>query len=677
MPHHSACFLMVTEQSVSNHKLSNPNTEVVLSVVVVSYNVRYFLEQCLWSIDRALRRFPKDAVEVFVVDNHSTDDSVAMVETRFPWCKLIKNGENLGFSRANNQAIRMARGRYVLLLNPDTLIPENALQDICAFMDKHPEAGALGVRMIDGAGKFLPESKRGLPTLWVAFTKIFGFASLFPRSRLFGQYHLRYLDEKSIHQVEVLSGAFMLMRKSVLDKVGLLDERFFMYGEDVDLSYRITQAGYFNYYFPHVTIVHYKGESTRKASLKYVKVFYQAMVLFADKHFTGPGKKVLRLLVRMAVGLRASLAVVRRAWNWLALPSADFVLSYTLLLKLTHWWAVQMKDLPEYYPARFTQYVLPAYVGVWMLSAAISGAYQRPYRTLSLLRGLLIGTLTILIIYALLPEHWRFSRAITVAGAVATGAVFVLNRFWWQYLTGGQEHENGLEPKRTVLVTKGKDGTRIRQILSASTNNLKVVGEVVLSATMEPAAATYLRQAMRLFEAEAIVFSGAELPAALIINLMDALSSEGWAYHVALEGCDCIIGSHSAQHRGEYFAPEVNALADIHKRRQKRMCDVGLSIVILLLMPYLVLRGAIARKVVFQVVEVLKGKRTWVAPRLLPPIPGLSVGILAPWQQAAGNPASTPFLKDVELLYLKEYSWTKDVLVVMRNLREIGKEHVS
>ncbi|MCC6685243.1 MAG: glycosyltransferase family 2 protein, partial [Bacteroidia bacterium] len=230
-----------------------------LSVIIVNYNVKHFLEQALHSVRKACAGI--DA-EVWVVDNRSVDGSVEMVQQKFPEVKLIANRENLGFSKANNQAILQSGGQYVLLLNPDTVVEEDTFNKVIAFMDRTPDAGSVGVKMIDGKGNFLPESKRGLPTPKVAFYKIFGLSKLFPRSHKFGRYHLGYLSENETHAVDVLAGAFMMLRKKALDETGLLDETFFMYGEDIDLSYRITKAGYKNYYFPETTIIHYKGEST-------------------------------------------------------------------------------------------------------------------------------------------------------------------------------------------------------------------------------------------------------------------------------------------------------------------------------------------------------------------------------------------------------------------------------
>ena len=230
-----------------------------LSVVIVNYNVKYFLELCLCSLYRAIDQLP---AEVFVVDNASTDGSLEYLIPRFPKVNFIANKENVGFARANNQAIALSQSEYVLLLNPDTVVGENVITDCLYFMDSHPSTGGAGVKMITGNGSFLPESKRGFPAPMTSLYKFTGLSRLFPKSHHFGNYHLRYLNENECHSVDVRAGAFMLLRKASLNKCGLLDEDFFMYGEDIDLSYRITKAGYENHYLPY-PIIHYKGESTK------------------------------------------------------------------------------------------------------------------------------------------------------------------------------------------------------------------------------------------------------------------------------------------------------------------------------------------------------------------------------------------------------------------------------
>ncbi len=248
---------------------------------------------------------------MFVVDNNSSDHTVEYLQPKFLSVNFISNSKNVGFSTANNQAIALSQGEYILLLNPDTVIGENVLVHVCEFMDKHPNGGGLGIKMIDALGRFLPESKRGFPSIWNSFCKMSGLSALFPFSKLFGKYHLRYLDENKVHEVDVLSGAFMLLRKKILDEIGWLDEAFFMYGEDIDLSYRIRQGGYKNFYFPE-PIIHYKGESTKK-DFKYVRIFYNAMLIFYDKHYSHAGF-MHKLLIHLAIHVSAVIAAIGKVF---------------------------------------------------------------------------------------------------------------------------------------------------------------------------------------------------------------------------------------------------------------------------------------------------------------------------------------------------------------------------
>lgn len=262
-----------------HHSLSL--TSVILSIIIVSYNVKFLLEQCLHSVSKAISNY---STSVIIVDNASTDGSVEYLKARFPAFHFITNNVNDGFARANNQALKVATGKYILFLNPDTIVPENTFFKCIDFMELHPEAGAMGVKMLNGNGEFLKESKRGFPSPAASFWKLTGVIKFFPHSKLFAKYYLGHLDDNSTHEVEVLSGAFMFVKKEVLDKTGGFDERFFMYAEDIDLSYRILKAGFKNYYYAEVSITHYKGSSTKK-DFRNVKLFYKAMSQFARKHY--------------------------------------------------------------------------------------------------------------------------------------------------------------------------------------------------------------------------------------------------------------------------------------------------------------------------------------------------------------------------------------------------------
>ena len=310
-----------------------------LSVIIVNYNVKYYLDQCIRSVLRAFEEMNSPA-EIIVVDNHSADGSVDYLEQRypqklFPMVRFVRSAHNLGFARANNIAIRQSRGEYVLLLNPDTIVGEDALKASVDFMDVHEDAGAVGVRMLGAQGRRAMESRRGLPTPMVSFFKMLGFCNRWPHHRLFGKYYMGYLPWDEPSQIEVVSGAYCMLRRKALDEVGLLDEDFFMYGEDIDLSYRVLKGGYHNYYLP-VDILHYKGESTQKSSFRYVHVFYEAMLIFFRKHYSGM-TFLLSLPIKTAIYAKALMALVgmlsdrmRKSLGFFA-PSAEGAQHYVFV----------------------------------------------------------------------------------------------------------------------------------------------------------------------------------------------------------------------------------------------------------------------------------------------------------------------------------------------------------
>ena len=430
-----------------------------LSLIIVNYNVKYFLEQALLSVRKATGNLK---VEVFVVDNNSVDDSVQMVRDKFPEVKLIVNKTNPGFSTANNQAIRRAKGEYILLLNPDTVVEEDTFDKCIAFMDRHPEAGGLGVRMIDGSGKFLPESKRGFPSPWVAFAKTFGLSRLFPKSRLFNHYHLGYLKEHENHEVEVLAGAFMMLRKTVLDEIGLLDEAFFMYGEDIDLSYRIIMAGYKNYYLSDTSIIHYKGESTKKGSLNYVRTFYNAMIIFARKHFKGDQARLFVLMLQGAIYFRAFLTLVSNALKKAYLPVLDAMMIFAGLFFLKNFWATYYFKNPDYYDASFLYFNAPLYILIWLSSVYFSGGYDEKGNIRRLGRGILGGTVLLAAVYGFLDLEYRSSRALIILGAIWALLATVSLRFLIHFLRFGNFNVGRDRPKNLVIIGSEKESARVQ-----------------------------------------------------------------------------------------------------------------------------------------------------------------------------------------------------------------------
>jgi N-acetylglucosaminyl-diphospho-decaprenol L-rhamnosyltransferase len=288
--------------------------KVILSVIIVNYNVKYFLEQCLCSVTKAIRTSHQlaDETEIFVVDNNSSDGSVEYLQPSFPKVQFIINKQNTGFAKASNQALSATTGKYILFLNPDTIIAEDSLSTCIATLESSDNIGAAGVRMINGNGQFLKESKRGFPFPWAAFCRLSGLSSLFPHSKLFASYYLGHLDEFKNSPVDVLSGAFMMIKKTALNKTGSFDEQFFMYAEDIDLSFRLQHMGYANLYIADTTIIHFKGESTKKNAGQ-IKLFYQAMDQFLRKHFSSSG--LLFYFIQFGVWCRSKLALVENLFH--------------------------------------------------------------------------------------------------------------------------------------------------------------------------------------------------------------------------------------------------------------------------------------------------------------------------------------------------------------------------
>jgi GT2 family glycosyltransferase len=510
-----------------------------LSIIIVNYNVKHFLLQCLQSVKRAISG---TNAEVFVVDNASSDNSVLMLKEKFPWVNLIPNTENVGFSCANNQAIKLVKGEYVLLLNPDTLVEEDTFTRCMNFMQQTPDAGALGVKMINGQGEFLPESKRALPVPAVAFYKIFGLSKLFPKSKKFGSYHLTYMDNNQIQQVEVLSGAFMFIRKKVLDEIGYLDETFFMYGEDIDLSYRITKAGYKNYYLPDTQIIHYKGESTKESTINYVVVFYKAMQIFAKKHFTNKKSFLLMWIFNLAIWLRASLAIGKRVLSSLLLPFLDAFFIYGGMLLLAFYWEIQVLYYRNsHFSKTYFYFVIPCYIIIWLITVALNKGYNKPYSAGKTNRGIILGTTVILLIYALLPETYRFSRAVTIFGAVWTavamnGIRYVLHSLKlnnFQYAHSGK--------RRILIIGTLPEAERVAMIAQADSQK----PEIILS--KEDDLPARIKKYITENKINELIFCLKDVSIKSIISHFSALKSNAISYKIVPENEQVIIGSRSIQ----------------------------------------------------------------------------------------------------------------------------------
>ena len=432
-----------------------------LSVIIVSYNVKFFLEQCLRSCIQATQNL--DA-EIIVVDNNSVDESAQMVQEKFPNIKLISNKENVGFSKANNQAIKQVKGEFILLLNPDTLVEEEAFEKSIAFIEKQINVGAVGVQMVDGKGKFLEESKRGIPDFKTSLFKFLGLHKFFPKSKTFNHYYLGNLSKDERHEVEVLVGAFMLLRKSVLDEVGFLDEQFFMYWEDTDLCIRIGEKGYKIYYLGDIKIIHYKGESTKKGSLNYVRTFYKAMIIFAQKHM-GKQASLFVLMLQFAIYFRAFLTVISNFFKRAYVPLLDALSIYIGLYFLRSFWASYHFKDPNYYDELVLYFNFPLYILIWLVTVYFSGGYDDRFGLRRLARGLLVGTVILAAVYGFLSLEYRSSRALIILGAAWALFITILLRFILHFIQFGNFDLGRVAQQNLVIIGDKEESERVQKLL--------------------------------------------------------------------------------------------------------------------------------------------------------------------------------------------------------------------
>ena len=660
-----------------------------LSVIIVNYNVKYFLEQCLLSVFKALEGIEG---EVIVVDNNSVDGSVEMVRRKFPLISLIVNNFNEGFSKANNKGIRLSKGEYVLLLNPDTVVEEDTFRKVIKFMDEHTDAGALGVKMIDGSGNFLPESKRGLPTPAVAFYKISGLAKLFPRSRTFGKYHLSYLRQDEINKVDVLSGACMFIRKSALDKAGLLDEDYFMYGEDIDLSYRIQKAGFRNYYFPKAHIIHYKGESTKKSSVNYVFMFYRAMIVFAQKHFSAGRAFWFSFLINSAIYFRASVAVFSRLGKKVFFPLLDAVVLYAGIFAMQKWWS---KNLIVSYPKEFFLYAIPAYIAIWLLTVFLSGGYDVPVRISKIVRGIVTGTLIILVIYALLPETYRFSRALILLGAVWAILSTTAFRLLLNLLPVKNFALYSGTFKRLLIAGSAAESKRILSLLNLTGSRTNFIGfvspeknngEEVFSSgdflQYHLGNIGRLGDIAEVYRAGEIIFCAADIPSQTIIASMSGIRGRDIDFKIAPPESMYIIGSRSIDNPGELYVVDVNAISRPVNRRNKRVLDIAASLFFFFASPLLIFFQKQPAGFYGNILSVISGKKTWVgyssnhqsrngsaSPNILPAI---RTSVLSASDLVDSSAADIKDSEKLDMLYAKDYHVSTDLRIILKNLRRLG-----
>lgn len=646
-----------------------------LSIIIVNYNVKYFLEQCLHSVVKSIESI--DA-EVIVVDNASGDNSVSYLQKLFPRIKFIESKENLGFAKANNVALSFAKGDFILYLNPDTILPEDCLQNCLNFFKTYPNCGALGVQMIDGTGKFLPESKRAFPSLKTAFFKIIGLSLIFPKSAVFNKYALGNLSKNEIHQVDVLAGAFMMLPRQVVDQTQGFDEAYFMYGEDIDLSYQVQQLGYKNYYFGSQSIIHFKGESTKRGSLNYVRIFYKAMSIFVTKHYNHQKAKLFVSIINIAIWLRAFVSLFQNLIKKLGLPIVDAaIVSSTLYI--TQWYWVNYIRLGKPFDNDLVEFAMPAFTVVYVVGAFLSGMYDSVVKPLKSFVSSISAIIVVLAAYSLLPEDMRFSRGVILIGGLISSILVTLCR--WIFIKKKWFIKPSAEDlfEQSIVVGSLNDYQQVINILQQRNNTERILGRVGLKPN-EINAIGYFGQLPKLIKElylKEVIFCEGIVSYKDIISYLHQSSALNLNFRFHAKKSQSIVGSDSKTSTGEVLSIEdFYSIGLPYQKRMKKLIDVWLAILIFMIAPIMV----IFNKKIFQLYrnafDVLWGNKTWVGyattSNKLPKIP---TGVITPQGFAISEPYPVvqTVLQKTDKLYAKEYDWIIDIKIIYQNFSNLDK----
>jgi O-antigen biosynthesis protein len=555
-------------------------SDLLLSIIIVNYNVRDFLHQALRSLDKARKGLKS---EIIVVDNASTDGSVEMLRARFPKIRLLRSDTNLGFAKANNLALNAANGEFCLLINPDTIVQEDTLRVMIEFLRSHSDVGVAGCMILNPNGTFQLACRRSFPTPWVAFTKIFGLAALMPKSRLFGKYNLTYRDPDQVYEVDAVSGSFMMVRRQAYQEVGGLDEDFFMYGEDLDWCFRIQHAGWKIFYVPKTSIIHYKGESTRRSSLNEIRTFYEAMHLFVRKHYGR--SNVLARTLKLGVSITARVAVIVALLRPMKYALIDFLLVPISMLCAEFIWRGDIFLYPSYaYPIVF---VVPATIVVGVLYA--SGVYTS--RTMSISRSMVAVFISYLIISTLIAffKTYAFSRMIVViSGALCVffipGWRFALRAFG-KVRVGGRRSVLG---KRTLIV--GTDPSAL-QLLNKLRNYVagdyevvgfvdETMGRVGKKINEVPIVGSYenITKVAKEFRISDMIFSPQSISYTNILAMISRTREQAINFHLVPRTMDVIIGKGSVDSLNEVPLIEISYNIELPLHRlTKRLFDLLIS----------------------------------------------------------------------------------------------------
>ncbi len=608
---------------------------VDLSVIIVSYNVKEFLQNLLTSIEKAVGNLN---VETIIVDNASEDGTVESISRRFPQVTLIANKKNVGFGKANNQGMKLARGKYFLIINPDTIVREDTFVKMINFLEETPDAGMAGCKVLNPDGTLQLPCRRSFPGPWVSFTKVSGLSGLFPKSKVFAGYNLTYLDENKTYPVDAISGSFMFLRREVYQKTSGFDEEFFMYGEDLDFCYRVKEAGYKIYYYPETEIIHYKGESTKRSNIDETRIFYQAMGLFVEKHFASSW--LVKLLLKLAIVFREGFAFANK--NKLVIIPAliDFISFMLLLYAAEQIYSFRPNWNGFHADTKPWIYILPALFQT--VVSFLTGVYKR--NSLSVSKTILALFIGLVLISAstFFLKQYAFSRAVVL---ITYLLVFFFFSFWRIFLklffkVGIKDI---LKKRKTVIVGTGSSARSLYDklkkniqthddVLGFISLDMKEVGEKIADDKFVLGSLKNIEKVVKDLHVNKVIFTSDEISFSDIFSVVSEEQNEDVNFLIAGGELDYIVGKSAVTILDDISLMEISYnISSSSHRISKRVMDVSLSLPILLLIfpfVFLLFKGKRSdfTRFVLAVPDVLFGRKSFVGPKKKTSNNGLFLG---------------------------------------------------
>lgn len=649
-----------------------------LSIIIVNYNVEQFLALCLDAVNNAIKSI--DA-EIIVVDNASDDGSVAMIKKNFPEVKLIESKTNLGFSKANNIAFNKAEGKYIHFLNPDTVLSENYYDILLPFMEDREDIGAVGPRIIDGKGQYAVDSKKAFPSFWVSVAKVLGLSNLFPHSSFFNKYYAAHIGEFETAEVDILSGCSLLIKKEVILKSGgPFDEDYFMYCEDVDLCYRIQQAGFKNYYVPQVNMIHYKGESTKKLTYSYLKVFYKAHAHFVRKYYPKNLGMIYNLALKSILGLRHVFNFGKVIFSVIKLFIIDVILlSFTFIITMNFWF----EKVAQITPVSLNEYspLLPLFLSIWLISLYLNGAYDKPYSMYKAGRGMLLGGILVLAAYSLLPESIRFSRGTILLSTVFGTLVILITRWLLGKLKWIKLVPRGKLDYSLAVVCAEKQFPNLQAIILEQGYQSHLIG-FIGTEDQESKDAAWLGQKnsvasiTTMFHLDEVIFDSGSQSYDAIMNQMQQLHSIQY-FNILLPKQKYLIGSHNHEHPLNVFnLHQKYPLGQKEHLRSKRILDLFITLSTLLLSPIIVWRFSNKKQLFQNIWNVFQGRYTWIGypeTTLQPKLPTLKPAILVPFPLDHYHNGGEINLDLLYQLYAETYAPLDDLKYWWQNFKYLDR----